>query len=164
VIALAAWLESWRLSLWIKDSPSIWAYPSVAFVHTLGLTFSAGPSVAIDLRVLGFGGRVPLQPFDRLFRLIWTGFWIAAASGVVLLAADATTTLFNPVFYVKMALVLLAIGLAPAIRRCVFRTRDVDRAAPSWTGRSLAVLSLVCWTGAVTAGRFMVYFGPIPGT
>jgi hypothetical protein len=155
------WLESTPFSVWLRESPSIWAYPTMLFVHTVGLSFSVGPSVAMDLRLLGFARRLPISPLAGLFKVIWIGFWVNAASGAVLLAANATTRLTNPVFYLKMIFVLTAMAVMVAMRRQVFRGPDLASKPIDGVGRCLAVASIVCWFGAVTAGRFMTYFGSI---
>src|SRR5262245_57297123 len=101
-MAFLQWLESTPFSTWLKESPSLLAYPFVLFLHTVGLTFTAGPSTVISLRLLGFGKQLPVAPLDRFFPVIWIGFWLTAVSGLVMLAVDATTKLANPVFGVKM--------------------------------------------------------------
>ena len=147
-------LESSSWSIWLKESPSIWGYPTLLFFHTLGIAFSAGPSVAIDLRILGFARRLPLPPLDAFFRVIWIAFAVNAASGAVLFASDATAKLANPAFIVKMTCVLLAIVITVMIRRRVFG----DSQNNAGTSRYLAVASIICWFGAITAGRFIAYF------
>jgi hypothetical protein len=154
------WLEGASISLWLRESPSIWAYPTMLFIHTVGLSFAAGPSVAMDLRLLGFARRLPIAPLDGFFKVIWFGFWVNAASGVLLLAANATSKLTNPVFYVKMAFVCLAMAVMLALRRQVFRSADLE-SQPGGAGRLLALVSIACWFGAITAGRFMTYSGPV---
>jgi hypothetical protein len=147
-------LESSSWSIWLKESPSIWGYPTLLFFHTLGIAFSAGPSVAIDLRILGFASRMPLAPLDAFFRVIWIAFAVNAASGAVLFASDATAKLANPAFIVKMTCVLIAIVITVMIRRRVFGDSQND----AGTSRFLAVASIICWFGAITAGRFIAYF------
>ena len=147
-------LESSSWSIWLKESPSIWGYPTLLFFHTLGIAFSAGPSVAIDLRILGFARRLPLPPLDAFFKVIWIAFAVNAASGAVLFASDATAKLANPAFIVKMTCVLLAIVITVMIRRRVFG----DSHNNAGTSRYLAVASIICWFGAITAGRFIAYF------
>jgi hypothetical protein len=115
--------------------------------------------VAIDLRLLGFGRRLPILPFDGFFKVIWTGFWVNAVSGTLLLAADATTKLVNPVFYLKMVFVFAAVTVMVVMRRRVFGDPDLDGKPTAAFGKCLAVASIVCWFGAITAGRFMTYFG-----
>lgn len=147
-------LESSSWSIWLKESPSIWGYPTLLFFHTLGIAFSAGPSVAIDLRILGFARRLPLPPLDAFFKVIWIAFAVNAASGAVLFASDATAKLANPAFIVKMTCVLIAIVITVMIRRRAFG----DSRNNAGTSRYLAVASIVCWFGAITAGRFIAYF------
>jgi hypothetical protein len=48
------WLEQTNLSRWVTESPSLFAYPSILFLHTAGLAFLVGPSIAISARILGF--------------------------------------------------------------------------------------------------------------
>ena len=59
---MMAWLQSIEGSAWatwLKESPSLWGYATLLFLHTVGLSFTVGPSVAIDLRILGVGRRIP---------------------------------------------------------------------------------------------------------
>jgi len=156
------WLQSLEgnsFSIWLKESPSIWGYATILFIHTVGLSFAVGPSVAIDLRLLGVGRRLPMGPFDAFFKVIWIGFWVNAASGTVLFVTDATSKLANPLFFVKMTFVFLAVGVMIVIRRRVFRDPDLDGQPVAAFSKWLAVASIVCWFGAITAGRFMSYVG-----
>jgi hypothetical protein len=150
-----AWLESTGFGTWVRESPSVFAYPSILFLHTVGLSLLVGTNVAIDLRLLGRSRDLPLAPMESFFKVMWLGFWINALSGVALLVADATTKLINPVFYVKMAFIACGVTTMVLIRKRVFH--GVSR------GNVLAVLSLVLWGGAITAGRLMAYFGPVSG-
>jgi hypothetical protein len=154
---MMGWLQSLEgssWSIWLKESPSIWGYPTLLFFHTLGLAFSAGPSVAVDLRILGFARRLPLAPLDAFFKVIWIAVAVNAASGAVLFASDATAKLANPAFIVKMTCVMIAIVMTVMIRRRVFS----DSLSIDGTSRFLAAASMICWFGAITAGRFMAYF------
>ena len=151
-----AWLQSIEGSawaIWLKESPSLWGYPALLFLHTVGLSFTVGPSVVIDLRILGVGRRIPLPAFDAFFTVIWIAFAVNAASGAVLFFSDATAKLENPAYLVKMTLVFLAAALTIAIRRRVLRSAGVDVST-----QYLAAASILCWFGAITAGRYMAYF------
>lgn len=151
-------LENSSWAIWLKESPSIWGYPTLLFLHTVGISFSAGPSVAIDLRILGFARRLPLAPFDAFFKVIWTAFAVNAITGAVLFASDATAKLANPAYIVKMTLVVAAAAVTVAIRGRVFRGSAADATSADAGSRWMAVASIVCWFGAITAGRFMAYF------
>lgn len=156
-------VENTAFCTWVRNSSSLWAYPGILFMHTVGLGFVVGLSVAIDLRLLGFASELPIRPLERAFPIIWLGFWVNAVSGTILLAADATTKLTNPVFYVKMTFILLAVGVTLAIRRRLFRNPGLDRAAIPAAGKLLATASILLWFGAITAGRLMAYIGPVSG-
>jgi hypothetical protein len=156
-------LENSAFGAWVRESSSIWAYPTILFLHTVGLGFLVGLNVAIDLRILGCARKLPLEPFERFYRVMWAAFWINALSGTALLVADATTKLTNRVFYIKMGCILFAVITMVLIRRRVFRVPAIDRDALAAAARSLAVASLVLWAGAITAGRLMAYFGPVSG-
>ena len=158
-----SWLESTSIASWVRESPSLWAYPTVLFMHTLGMSIVAGVSAAIDLRIIGIGRDVPLSPLQRLYPLMWFGFLINLFSGSLLLIADATTKFANPVFYIKMIFVLLAVLDLQVMRKMVFRDPLIDKRPVSSTGKLLAYGSMVCWAGAVTAGRLMAYLGPVGG-
>ncbi len=157
------WVEGTAFAVWVRESSSLWAYPTILFLHTVGLGFVVGLSAAIDLRILGFARRIPLAPMEKFYRVMWAAFWINALSGTALLIADATTKLINPVFYIKMAFIFLAVVNMVLIRRRVFRDPSLDLHPIGGAAKALAVASLVFWAGAITAGRLMAYFGPVSG-
>ena len=151
------WLESTALSQWITGSLSMFAFPGILTLHAIGMGFAVGVCLAFDLRVLGVAPGVQISQLRRFVPVLWAGFWLNAISGVLLLIAYPTKALTNPVFYLK--LLLIAVGLVLFVRmgNQVFNeggTPDAD-APPSI--RRLAVISLFCWVGAITAGRFLAY-------
>jgi hypothetical protein len=152
---LFVWIEATPLSTWLRDSPSLWAFPFVLILHTVGLAFFVGTNVAWDVRVLGFSVGIPLDALRRYFRVMWAGFWINAVSGVLLLISYPTKALTNPLFYVKLGLIGVGIVLALRIRRDVEGMRH-DGDAPS-VARALAAASLVCWIAVIFAGRLLAY-------
>src|SRR3954464_10593459 len=149
------WLSETAPVVWARESESVWAYPTILFLHTLGLGLLVGFATAIDFRILGFSSSLALAPMSRFFRLVWIGFWINALSGTALLVM-APAKLSNPTFAVKMACIGLGVATSIWIRREVFpqtgtgAARDVH-ASP--LGKFLAASSLVLWAGAITAGR-----------
>jgi hypothetical protein len=155
-------LEHSAFATWVRESSSLWAYPTILFMHTVGLGFLVGLNTAIDLRILGVARTLPLAPLETFYRVMWIAFWINAVSGAMLLVADATTKMTNPVFFVKMVFVALAVSNMTLIRRRIFGRPSLDL-TPLGEGRALAATSLVLWAGAITAGRLMAYFGPASG-
>ncbi len=55
-----AWLEQSGFATWVRESNSLLAYPSVLFLHTIGMGCVAGISALVDLRILGCASEVPL--------------------------------------------------------------------------------------------------------
>ena len=52
MMALFVWIEQSALSVWVRESPSLLAFPFILFLHTLGLALLAGISVALDFWLL----------------------------------------------------------------------------------------------------------------
>jgi hypothetical protein len=155
------WLETAALSTWLRESGSLWAYPTVLTTHTLGMAILVGANAALDLRLLGVAPQVPLGPMVVVFRAVWTGAALSAVTGLLLFAVDATTKGTTTVFFVKLACIAAALVVARVLRRAVYG-EGADAAAVTPTARVLAVASLVLWAGAITAGRFMAYLTPGP--
>lgn len=157
-----ATLEGLPVSTWVRESNSIWAYPTMLTLHTLGLALLVGASAALDLRVLGWGQALALADLRPLFRWMWIGFWVNALSGVVLLAADATTKAAAPMFLIKLGFVAVGVVVMAAQRRAAFAPLlRQGYGGHAFTGRdkSLAAVSLAVWLVAIAAGRLMAYPG-----
>ena len=86
-------LQQSALARFIGESGSLIGYPTVLFLHTLGLGTVAGINAAVALRLLGFGRSIPLDMLDRFFSLMWAGFIVSALSGLLLLITDPVTRL-----------------------------------------------------------------------
>lgn len=149
------------LSTWVRESGSLWAYPTILTAHTVGMSLLVGANTAIDLRLLGVAPQVPLAPLARVFRILWTGAAMSFGSGLLLFAADASTKGATTVFFVKLACIAVATLVAWRVQRMVSDlARQPGAVAPGLT--ILAVVSLALWVGAITAGRFMAYLTPGP--
>jgi hypothetical protein len=156
--AFLAAVENSALSTWLRESNSIWAYPTVLTLHTLGLALLVGANAALDLRVLGVGKAMALADLRPLVRWMWIGFWVNALSGLVLLGADATTKAAAPMFLLKLALVAVGVVVLKALDRQIYGSTAVPGAVTP-AARSLAVASLAIWFVAIAAGRLMAYPG-----
>lgn len=153
--AFLVWIESSALSIWVRETPSVFAFPAILSLHTIGMGIVAGISAAIDLRILGVAPQVPLAETRRFFPVLWLGFWLNAISGVVLLIGYPTKALTNPVFYVKLICVALGLVAQTSIRRRVLRDGFPETVPIS--GKLLAVASLLLWATVITTGRLLAY-------
>lgn len=151
------WLESTALSQWVVGSPSLLAFPGILAVHAIGMGFAVGICLALDLRILGVAPGVQIAQMRRYVPIVWIGFWLNAISGVLLLIGYPTKALTNPVFYLKLLLIAVGLVLFVRIGRGVFDEAAGDERARLPMVKRLAIVSLVCWVGAITAGRFLAY-------
>ena len=149
-------LQNSAFTEWFLGSPSIWAYPTVLTLHTVGMAILVGASFVVNLRVLQVSGLIPLHRLQPLYRIIWIGFAINLASGLVLFLTEAADRVVDPVFYVKMTSIAVALALGAVVKR---RAIDPAGAPPvaSLQTRSFAAASLGMWTVAIVAGRLMAY-------
>lgn len=152
------WIELSPLSVWVREEPSLWGFPSILYLHTLGLAMLAGLSVGLDFWLLMLATRVPRVSIAGLYRVMWLGFGINAVSGILLLVAYPAKALTNVVFYTKMLLIGLALVALEGLRKEVFTGAPTGAPlALSSRARFLAIASLLFWTGTIFAGRLLAY-------
>ncbi len=160
---MTAFLDSIQnsgLGDWVRDAPTIWAFPTILFLHTFGMAIVAGGSAMLSLMLLGFWPAVPMRPFARIFPWLWVAFGVNAVTGTLMLVADATAKLTSLDFYIKMALVFAGFFLLVRMRRRIFENPQLDQVPIPGGAKMLAWASLACWFGAITAGRLLAYVGP----
>ena len=150
-------LQQSGIARFVGESGSLAGYPTVLFLHTLGLGTVAGVNVVVALRVLGFGRNLPIEPLDRMFPIMWAGFILSALSGLALLITDPVTRLHQTVFYVKLLFVAAGVVNMHMMRRRIFHAPSIHSGVLPSSARMLAALSLFFWIGATTAGRLIAY-------
>ena len=154
-------LEQSGFSSWVKESDSLFAFPGILLLHTVGMTLVVGVSIAIDFRILGLAPELPLEPLEKFISVLWVGFWINAATGVILVFINASSVLANPDFWVKLLLIVLALVNLRFLRQRIFLDPHVDKRPLSTNDRMLAATSIICWLGAIVAGRLLAYVGNV---
>jgi hypothetical protein len=138
---------------------SLWAYPVTEAVHIAGLALLFGSIVVVDLRLLGLGRRVPLRALVD-FAVPWSllGFLLALCTGLMMFTAHAAEFLVQPVFMLKMGLVLAAGVNAAVLHTGPLRQAEPSPgAAPPPRVRWAAVLSILLWLGVIACGRLLAY-------
>lgn len=149
-------IENLGISTWVRESPSKLAYPTVLWLHVMGMGVVAGLGAMISLRLLGVSPKTPVRPLERLYPLIWFGFWVNAVTGTALLMASASKRMVDPVFYTKMIFIFAGVAVLQLTRKKVFRNLGPDGALPE-NAKAFAWAGLICWLGAITAGRLLAY-------
>jgi len=150
-------IEESGFSTWLRESESPLGFYFVLLFHTFGLALLVGANALVDLRLLGFSASIPLAPLKRFFPIMWTGFGINAATGVLLLISYPTKALTNPVFYTKLIMIGFAIWILTKLQKQVFADITATEAAMMARGATLAKWSLALWIGAISAGRLLAY-------
>lgn len=104
-----AWVQNSGFATWVRESS--WAIFAALIVHTLTMGLLVGAGLAIDARLLGMAKGVPLTALRRLWPVMGWALLGAAVSGVVLVIGYPAKALTNPLFYVKLAILGLALAL-----------------------------------------------------
>ncbi len=151
---------------WLQFSPvgnfvatTLWAYPLLETVHTIGMALLMGSLGLINLRVLGYKTDLPLLGTRDLLPVAWFGFTINLISGALLFTSDPVTFFGSYTFRIKMLLIVLGGINAFVLGRRVFhgaRAAGGDT-VPSAGIKLVAASSLVFWVGAIIAGRLVAY-------
>ena len=139
----------------------LWLYPSVEIVHITGIALLVGSIAILDLRLLGLSRSLPVRRLAAHI-LPWSiaSFALIVPSGLAMFVAHAGDLISNPVFAVKMCLILLAGANAGVLHAGVFRSAgqwDVD-VMPPLAARVAAGASLLLWISVIACGRLLAYF------
>jgi hypothetical protein len=152
-------IENSGFAIWIRESPSIFAYTGVLSLHAMGLAIIVGLNTVIALRLLGFVKDIPMGALYKLYPWMYVGFTVNALSGLSLLASNASNDLSNWMFYTKLSFILLAMINLELMRARVFYDPGslTLGAVPPPHARVFATLSIVLWALAICAGRLTEY-------
>jgi hypothetical protein len=129
-----------------RSSP--WLYPLANLSHVLGAALLVGAITVYDLAVLARA-----SAFSQGWLAIGValfGFVLIVAGGSVLFAAEATALGRNPVFIIKMA--ILVVALVNVLANHLLRAQG-----RVWQAPASAAVSLVAWISVLLAGRLIAY-------
>lgn len=143
------WIGHSSVSAWVSES--LWGYPIVLSSHAVGMAIVVGVVTMIDIRVLGYARQIPISSFKSLFNLAWGGFALNFISGCLLFTGDPVKFFNDWPFRIKISLIILGMISVWLL------LREVRIDESSAKAKAIAVFSLVCWFGAITAGRLTAY-------
>ena len=150
------WLQALSLAVFIHKTP--WAFTTVEVIHVFAISMVIATIAIVDLRLLGFASTK--RPFAELSRQVlpftWTAFVVAVIAGSLLFISRATDYVVNPMFWIKMALIVVA-----GINMLIFEFGTV-RGVQAWNvkqtppraARLAGGISLACWIAVVIFGRW----------
>jgi len=138
-----------------------WVIPTVQTVHILAVAAVLSSILLVNLRFIGLRGQNQsiAAVTARYVPIVWYGLPILLATGATLIVAEPSRSLQNPVFVVKMVLVVLAAGATLAYQSPLKRDPkfwDCSASRRRLAG-ALACLTMPLWVAIVFAGRWIAY-------
>ncbi len=168
----AEWLQATRLSVTIQSVT--WIIPFIQSIHILMIGVVFVSELMIALRVLG-RARAD-EPFAAVWRRfapwMWTGLVVMAATGAILIIGEPVREFTALSFWLKMALLVVAIATTASLGRSLNGSTPVPAAASfdaggaavaasaaefSVTSKTLAVATILVWLAIIFLGRAIAY-------
>ena len=152
-------LEASGFGLGIRKS--LWLYPAANIGHIVALVFFAGAVAVMDVRLLGgFAATAPGRLLARARNFAIAAFAGMAVTGAMLFAAEASHLAVNPVFQLKVALIvagLVNIGIFEFWAKHAVEGLAPNTAMPP-SAKLAGALSLSLWVVVAACGRSIAYF------
>ena len=153
------WLAATSLSHVIQTTK--WVIPTLQTVHILSVAVVFSSAILVDLRLWRLLNRdVPLPEVARRFLpMIWPVLLVLLITGSLLIIGEPKRSLLNSAFYLKMALLAVAIVLTAWLQWSLSSSPnfwDKNRGR-RMAGQFAATLSILVWCGILFAGRWIAY-------
>lgn len=143
----------------VRTTPFL--YPVLMSLHVLGIALLIGPAFIVDLRLLGMArGHVPVTVTMRhLLPLSHLGFGIVLCTGLPMFSAIALAVGESPAAVWKFGLIVIAGFNILIFHQGIYKTVMTwdEEQTPPTSAKAAALISMLCWTGTVFAGRFLAY-------
>ncbi|MCY3596178.1 MAG: DUF2214 domain-containing protein [Rhodospirillales bacterium] len=152
---LFAALEGTALAQVLRGSR--WFYAGVNAAHILAIALLIGSIIPLNLRLFGVWRAISRETVVRVLAPVAaSGLILALITGPLLFSVRARE--YSGIGFLQLKLAFIAVGVLSALALCRahgFLLRDAPR------GRlvSHAVLSTVCWLGALVCGRLIAFAG-----
>ena len=67
-------IEQSAYAVWVRESPSFWAYTWILSLHAMGLAIIVGINSIVALRLLGYVPEIKISSLRKLFPWMYLGF------------------------------------------------------------------------------------------
>lgn len=159
--AFLSWTEGSALGVSVRNW-GVWAYGTINLVHILGIATLFGAILVLDFRLLGWRRSTSIDAIaSATLPIAITGFFVAVASGVCLLATNGSEYIGNPFLPMKFIAIALALFNALLLSRTSAWKARVTNASVSNEAIALRIyggLSMLFWLLAMAAGRLIGYW------
>lgn len=156
LVELTLWLSETSLSLWLQTH--FWAIPILQCIHILAIAAAFGSILMVNLRIFKLAGtdRTMAETEQRYIRWIWWSLVVLILSGTGLVISEPIRDLINPVFWIKMGGVVIAILVSIWFHgRVMRRLAAGGEAGP--VIKTSALLIIVLWCLIMLGGRWIAY-------
>ncbi len=153
--SLFAALEGTALAQALRGSR--WGYAGVNTAHIFAIALLIGSVVPLNLRLLGVWRGISRETVVRVLAPVAaSGLALALITGPLLFSIRARE--YSGVGFLQLKLAFITVGVLSVLALCRshgFLLKDAPRAR--LVGH--AILSLVCWLGALVCGRLIAFAG-----
>ena len=144
------WMERSPAGQFMRSSRVV--FPIIESVHLIGLALFVGTLLLIDMGLLGVAMR--RQPIAQVAAALapwtWSGFALLLLTGPFMFTAQAAKWHDNPIFWLKMLLLILATVFQLSVRGPI-DSREVGRA------KLIGATSLVLWISIGILSKMMEF-------
>jgi hypothetical protein len=150
---ILATIEATPVAQYLRASR--WGYAAVNTAHVLGIALLVGAILPLNLRLLGVWRSVPRAALVRvLVPAAATGLLLAVVAGALLFSVRAEEYAALGVLRLKVA--LIALGILGALELHRAYGLELEQASDVRVAGH-AILSTVCWLGALICGRLIAF-------
>jgi hypothetical protein len=139
-----------------------WGWPAIESIHFAALAVLLGTVGLFDLRLLGFARGISMAALHRLVPFGVGAIVVNALTGAMFLVSAPDQYIYNPVFQLKVACMLVAwLNVLVFYSKPVQIMKGLDADAVAAPGiKLIAAISLTCWIGVIVFGRLITMFRP----
>jgi hypothetical protein len=144
------WMERSPAGQFMRSSRVV--FPIIESIHLVGLALFVGTLLLIDMGLLGVAMR--RQPIAQVAAALapwtWSGFGLLLLTGPFMFTAQAAKWHDNPIFWLKMLLLILATVFQLSVRGPI-ASREIGRA------KLIGAMSLVLWISIGILSKMMEF-------
>jgi hypothetical protein len=148
------WMEHSPVGEFMRSSRVI--FPIIESVHLIGLALFVGTLLLTDLGLLGLAMR--RQPVHQVAAALapwtWRGFALLMLTGPVMFTAQAAKWHDNPVFWIKMFLLMIATIFQLSVRRSIVSEHPLLLPARA---KLIGATSLLLWISTGLLSKMMEF-------
>jgi hypothetical protein len=152
--AFFEWMERTPIGDFMRSSRIV--FPIFESIHLIGLALFVGTLLLTDLGLLGLAMR--RQPVQQVAAALspwtWRGFALLMLTGPFMFTAQASKWHDNPVFWIKMLLLIVATVFQLLVRRAI---ASEGPPLPRAKAKLIGATSLILWISTGLLSKMMEF-------